>query len=66
METNGFLKPLSELRHMPDDSILFSIDVVGLYPNIMHKEGLEAIRKALDKQEDQTIFEQILAFEVFF
>ena len=40
---------------MPDGFILCTIDVVGLYPNIPHKEGLEAIRKAPDKREDQTI-----------
>ena len=31
------------------------MDVVGLYPNIPHKVWLEAIRKALDKRQDQTI-----------
>ena len=54
-DTNDFLKNLNELRDLPDDLILCTIDVVGLYPNIPHKEGLGAIRKALDKQEDQTI-----------
>ena len=54
-DTNNFLKKLNELRDLPDDFINCTIDVVGLYPNIPHKEGLEAIRKALDKQEDQTI-----------
>ena len=49
------MKKLDELRDLPDDFILCTIDVVGLYPNIRHKEGLEAIRKALDKREDQTI-----------
>ena len=29
--------------------------MVGLYPNILEQEGLEAIRKALDKREGQTI-----------
>ena len=29
---------------------------MGLYPNIPHKERLEAIRKTLDKREDQTIW----------
>ena len=53
--TNDFLKKLNELRDLPDDFILSTIDVVGLYPNILHKEGLEAIRKVLDKREDQTI-----------
>ena len=54
-DTNDFLKKLNKLRDLPDDFILPTIDVVGLYPNIPHKEGLEAIRKALDKREDQTI-----------
>ena len=40
---------------MPDDVILCTIDAVGLYLNIPHKEGLEAIRKTLDRREDQTI-----------
>ena len=40
---------------MPDDFILCTIDVVGLYPIIPHEKALEAIRKALDKREDQTI-----------
>ena len=54
-DANDFLKKLNELRDLSDDFILCTIDVVGLYPNIPHKEGLEAIRKALDKREDQTI-----------
>ena len=53
--TSDFLKKLNELRDLPDDFILCTIDVVGLYPNIPHEEGLEAIQKALDKREDQTI-----------
>ena len=54
-DTSDFLKKLNELRDLPDDFILCTIDVVGFYPNIPHKEGLEAIRKTLDKREDQTI-----------
>ena len=54
-DTNDFLKKLNELRDFPDEFIFCTIDVVGLYPNIPHKEGLEAIRKALNKREDQTI-----------
>ena len=34
---------------------LCAIDVVGLYPNIPHEEGLIAIRNALDTRKDKTI-----------
>ena len=40
---------------MSDDVILCTIDVVGLYPNIPHDEGLTAMRKALDLRKDQRI-----------
>ena len=48
-DTNDFMKKLNELRDLPDEFILCTIYVVGLYPNIPHKEGLETIQKALDK-----------------
>ena len=40
---------------MPEDIILCTIDVVGLYPNIPHEDGLVAMRKALDALEDKTV-----------
>ena len=40
---------------MPDDVILCTVDVVGLYPNIPHDEGLIAMRKALDLRKDKRI-----------
>ena len=49
-DANDFLKKLNELRDLSDHFILCTIDAVGLYPNIAHKEGLEAIRQALDKR----------------
>ena len=54
-DTNVFLKKLNRLRDLPDYFLLCTIDVVWLYSNITHKEELKAIRKALDKREDQTI-----------
>ena len=33
---NGFLKKIANLPPLPDDLILCTIDVVGLYPNIPH------------------------------
>ena len=54
-DTNDFLKKLSNLPVLPDNVILCTIDVVGLYPNIPHEEGLAAIKEELDKREDKSI-----------
>ena len=40
---------------MLEDIILCTIDVVGLYPNIPHKNGLVIMRKSLDAREDKTV-----------
>ena len=54
-DTNNFLSKLASLPPLPDDVILCTIDVVGLYPNIQHDEGLIAMRKALDLRKDKRI-----------
>ena len=54
-DTNDFLKKIASLPPLPDDLILCTIDVVGLYPNIPHEDGLIAMRKALDAREDKTV-----------
>ena len=46
---------MASLPPLPDDVILCTIDVVGLYPNIPHDEGLIAMRKALDLRKDKRI-----------
>ena len=53
-DTNDFLKKLKNLPILPENAILCSIDVVGLYPNIFHEFGLNALKKSLDKRENQT------------
>ena len=54
-DTNNFLSKLASLPPLPDDVILCTVDVVGLYPNIPHDEGLIAMRKALDLRKDKRI-----------
>ena len=46
-DTNDFLGKLDALPSLPEDIILCTIDAVGLYPNIVHEDGLVAIWKAL-------------------
>ena len=54
-DNNDFLRKLDALPSLPEDTILCTIDVVGLYPNIPHEDGLVAMRKALDEREDKTV-----------
>ena len=53
-DTNDFLRKIASLPPLPDDIILCTIDVVGLYPNIL-QEGLIELRKSLESREDKTI-----------
>ena len=46
---------LRSLPNLPDDIILCTVDVVGLYPNIPHDEGLSALRKRLDLRQEKDV-----------
>ena len=50
-----FRKRLGSLPNLPDDIILCTIDVAGVYPNIPHDEGLSALRKWLDLRQEKDI-----------
>ena len=54
-DTNDFLRKLQNFRKLPDDVILCTIDVVGLYSNIPYEEGLLFLKKALDKRRNKTV-----------
>ena len=47
-DTSEFLKRLCSLPKFPDHINLCSMDVVGLYANILHEEGLSALKKRLE------------------
>ena len=49
-DTNDFLNKLLSLPKLLDNIILCTVDVVGLYPNVQHEEGLSALRKRLDNR----------------
>ena len=54
-DTNDFLKKLHSLPNLPDDIVLCTVDVVGLYPNISHEEGLSALRRRLDLRQEKDV-----------
>ena len=48
-DTGDFIKKINNLDSIPENAILVTADVVGLYPSIPHKVGLRTLREALDK-----------------
>ena len=50
-DTNDFLRKIASLPPLPNDIILCTIDVMSLYANIPHDEGLVALRKSLESRE---------------
>ena len=49
------MSKLKNLKKVPDNAILVTADFVGLYPSIPHNEGLEVLKKQLDKFYEKSI-----------
>ena len=54
-DTNEFLNKLRSVPKFPDNIILCTVAVVGLYPNIPHEEGLSTLRKQLNNRIEKYI-----------
>ena len=47
--SNDFKSKIENID-VPNDALLVTADVVGLYPNIPHETGLSALKETLDKR----------------
>ena len=54
-DSGDFVKKMKNISSIPEDTILVTADVVGLYPSIPHTAGLVALRDALDNREVKKI-----------
>ena len=54
-ETNHVLDKIKKLGSFPDGEILCTMDVDGLYPNILHGEGLVSLRRFLETRDNKQI-----------
>ena len=54
-DTTDFLYTIEQLQNIREGKLLVSFDAVGLYPHIPHDEGLQIMKKYLDKREDQSV-----------
>ena len=59
-DTNDFLDKIKQIGPLPPKTIMFTLDVVSLYTNIPHEDGLEATRLALEKRINPTIQTSVL------
>ena len=59
-DTNHFLNKLKSLGRLPQGAILCTIEVVGLYSNIPHSEGLNSLRRFLELRDNKQISSDIL------
>ena len=49
------MRKIKELGQLPEGTILCTTDVVGLYPNIPHDEGLAFLKDFLDSRVDKQV-----------
>ena len=54
-DSQDFINKSRKLGKIPEDAILVTVDVVGLYPSIPHNVGLRALKEALEKREQKKI-----------
>ena len=49
-DSRDFPRKIKKMGNLPGNSILVTMDVVGLYPSIPHELGLKALEEALEKK----------------
>ena len=54
-DTNNILKKLRDLPDLPNESIIYTIDVVGLYPSISNEEDLRILRIVSEKRSNKNV-----------
>ena len=54
-DTSNFLRKLDDLGKLPENAILVTPYVVGLYPSIPHVDRLEPLSAKSEEREDRSI-----------
>ena len=54
-DSSDLIKKNKKFSTIPDNAILVTAEVVGLYASIPHETGLRALRKSLHKQDKKFI-----------
>ena len=59
-DTKHILRKIKSLGQLSKGAILCTIDVVALYPNIPHEEGLASFRMLLDVRTEKKVANETL------
>ena len=62
-DTPDFFRNIQRINEGPeldDKCILFTLDVIGLYTNIIHEEGLPSLENELEKKSDKRVPTQFI------
>ena len=54
-DSGDFIKKINNLDLTPENAILVTATVVGLYTSIPHEVGLRVLREALNKKDEKII-----------
>ena len=54
-DSGDFIEKIKRKSNIPDDAILVTEDVVGIYQSKSHEPGLKALEKALEKRDSMQI-----------
>ena len=54
------MRKIKELGQLPEGTILITIGVAGLYPNISHDEGLAFLKDFLENRVDKQVITDTL------
>ena len=66
-ESGDFIKKTRNLGTIPENAILVTVDVVGLYPSIPRAAELKALREVLNKREKHTIStRELMRWQILF
>ena len=52
---DDFLKKIRNVGNIPENAILVTADVAGLYPNLPHNDGLKALNNILEPREHKVV-----------
>ena len=59
-DSGDFLKEIGSVGNIPEKSILVTVNVAGLYPNILHNAGLKALHNMLESSGHKAASTEVL------